>query len=89
MPSPGSSPGMTTKFMADRQNSYKQNVTGVFFVDDQCIDCSLCSELAPKHFKRTTEDGGHDYVYNQPVTKEEIANCNEAKDSCPVDAIGN
>ena len=28
--------------MADLANKYAENVTGKYFVDDQCIDCDLC-----------------------------------------------
>ncbi len=29
--------------MADAANKYSQNVSGAYYVDDQCIDCDLCS----------------------------------------------
>jgi ferredoxin len=28
--------------MADIANKYAENVSGEFYVDDQCIDCDLC-----------------------------------------------
>ena len=56
--------------MADLANKYAENVTGKYFVDDQCIDCDLCRETAPANFKRN-DDGGHSYVYKQPETPEE------------------
>ena len=33
--------------MADIANKYAENVSGKFYVDDQCIDCDLCRETAP------------------------------------------
>ena len=56
--------------MADLANKYAENVTGTFYVDDQCIDCDLCRETAPANFTRN-DDGGHSYVYKQPLTDEE------------------
>ena len=73
--------------MADLANKYSDNVTGAFFVDDQCIDCDLCRELAPQFFKRQ-DDGGYSYVYRQPITPEEIILAEDARLSCPTDSIG-
>ena len=73
--------------MADIANIYEQNVKGKYFVDNQCIDCDLCRETAPDNFTRYDEDG-YSYVKKQPESPEEEANCKEAKEGCPVDAIG-
>jgi len=73
--------------MADVANKYAQNVTGKFYVDDQCIDCDLCRETAPNNFTRD-DDGGHSYVIKQAETPEEEAQCLEALEGCPVEAIG-
>jgi ferredoxin len=48
----------------------------------------LCRETAPANFKRN-DDGGHSFVYKQPESPEEETLCNEAKEGCPVEAIGN
>lgn len=74
-------------FMADLANKYEINVGGKYYVDNQCIDCDLCRETAPDNFKRN-EDGGYSYVYKQPESSEEEARCKEAKEGCPVEAIG-
>ena len=73
--------------MADLANKYSDNVTGTFYVDDQCIDCDLCRETAPANFTRN-DDGGHSYVYKQPENDAETALCKEAMEGCPVEAIG-
>lgn len=73
--------------MADAANKYPENVSGKFYVDNQCIDCDLCRETAPNNFKRN-EDGGYSYVFKQPETPEEEGQCKEAKEGCPVEAIG-
>ena len=74
--------------MADIANKYAENVSGKFYVDDQCIDCDLCRETAPVNFTRS-DDGGYSYVFKQPTTPEEEALCKEAMEGCPVEAIGN
>jgi ferredoxin len=72
--------------MADLANKYPQNVTGRYFVDDQCIDCDLCRETAPANFTRN-DDGGHSYVYKQPESAEAEALCKAVMEGCPVVAI--
>src|SRR6266853_5855529 len=75
------------KIMADVANRYPENTGGKYYVDNQCIDCDLCRETAPDNFKRN-DDGGYSFVYKQPETAEEEARCKEAKEGCPVEAIG-
>jgi ferredoxin len=75
------------KNMADPANKYPENVSGPYYVDDQCIDCDLCRETAPANYKRN-DDGGHSFVYKQPESPEEEALCKEAMEGCPVEAIG-
>jgi ferredoxin len=73
--------------MADREDKNRENVTGKFYVDSQCIDCDLCRETAPNNFTRS-DDEGYSYVYKQPENDEEKAQCREAMEGCPVEAIG-
>lgn len=73
--------------MAEVENKYEDNVGGKFYVDDQCIDCDLCRETAPDHFKRN-DDGGYSFLYNQPTNDDEANLCKEAMEGCPVEAIG-
>ena len=56
--------------MAELEEKYEDNVAGKYFVDEQCIDCDLCREVAPQNFKRN-EDGGYSYVYKQPENEED------------------
>ncbi len=74
--------------MANPADKWETNVSGKWYTDKQCILCSLCCELAPNNFKES-ESGDHDFVYNQPTTPEEEAQCTEAMTQCPVEAIGN
>ena len=73
--------------MADVANKYPDNAPGKYYVDNQCIDCDLCRETAPDNFMRN-EYGGYSYVSKQPATPEEEERCKEAKEACPVEAIG-
>jgi ferredoxin len=73
--------------MADLADKVPENKAGKFFVDHQCIDCDLCRDVAPKNFTRDDENG-YSYVYKQPETSEEEAECEEALTMCPVEAIG-
>jgi len=73
--------------MAEIENKYENNVTGKFYVDDQCIDCDLCRSTAPDNFM-TEDDLGYSYVYKQPQNNEEMELCVEAMENCPVEAIG-
>jgi ferredoxin len=73
--------------MADKADKWPENVKGKFYVDEQCIDCDLCRETAPDFFTRN-EDGGYSFVYKQPVSEDDIEQCMEALEGCPVEAIG-
>lgn len=73
--------------MADKKNKLSENVPGRFYVDDQCIDCDACRETAPRFFRRN-DDKGYSYVHAQPKTEQEVAECLEALEGCPVEAIG-
>ncbi|MDR1591170.1 MAG: ferredoxin [Puniceicoccales bacterium] len=72
--------------MASPEDRVEENVPGKFYVDDQCIDCDMCRNLAPDFFGTTPE--GNSFVKKQPITPEEIALCREAMEGCPVEAIG-
>ena len=73
--------------MANIEYKYEINAKGRYFVDEECIDCDLCIEVAPTCFGRD-EEGGHSYVFKQPENNEEEEFCKEAMDGCPVEAIG-
>lgn len=82
--------------MADPTNKWEDNVvenvtiegkTLSFYVDKECILCSVCSDAAPNNF-RMSDDEDHDIVYKQPSDEEELEQCYEAAENCPVEAIG-
>jgi ferredoxin len=64
----------------------QRNVPGPFWVNQECICCSVCSELASAHF-RLADDETQNIVYQQPETEEEYQTCKEAQENCPVEAI--
>ena len=64
----------------------KANIPGKYQVDERCIGCTICSEIAPRNFRSDLEQG-YDYVYKQPDNELEESLCAEAMDICPVDAI--
>jgi ferredoxin len=74
--------------MADVAHKYPDNVSGKYYVDNQCIDCDLCRVTAPNNFTRN-EEGGYSYVSRQPASPAEETQCREAMESCPATAIGN
>lgn len=74
--------------LADPKESVEENVPGAYYVDAACIDCDVCRDTAPDNFTRSDENG-YSYVFKQPETEEERAQCDEAMAACPVEAIGN
>ncbi len=73
--------------MADVQDKVPGNVAGKFYTDTNCIDCDLCRQTAPENFDRN-DDEGFSYVKKQPETEEELQQCRDALEDCPVEAIG-
>lgn len=73
--------------MADKTKKWDENAPGLFFVDDQCIDCDACRAEAPEFFRRDDKKG-FSYVYKQPVSQDEIVKAQQALEACPVEAIG-
>jgi len=82
--------------MANKRDKWSDNVGGFriisgkkvsFYVDQDCIICSVCSDCAPRNF-RMSDDEDHDICYKQPDNEEELEQCYEALDNCPVEAIG-
>lgn len=73
--------------MADKEAKWSQNVEGKFYVDDQCIACDACCVEAPSFFDMNDDDG-HAFVKKQPVSQEDLEECENALAACPVAAIG-
>ena len=45
--------------MADVGSKFEDNTTGTFYVDEECIDCDLCREIAPQFFTEMMTGGIH------------------------------
>jgi ferredoxin len=62
------------------------NAPGRYYVDcDTCIAHEYCVHTAPNNFRM---DENHTaYVFKQPGTSEEEAQCQQALEECPVVAI--
>jgi ferredoxin len=73
--------------VANPADKLSENVGGKYYVDAQCIDCDVCRVTAPGNFQRS-DSKGYSYVFRQPADAEEDAQCQEAMDCCPVEAIG-
>ena len=82
--------------MADNTEQWEDNIGGFaivagkkvsFYVDRECILCSVCSDAAPNNFRMSDEED-HDICYKQPENEEELEQCYEALENCPVEAIG-
>lgn len=74
--------------MANKRDRFPDNKLGKYYVDGNCIACDACTGIATEFFKMNDFDS-HAYVSKQPVNKTDLDICEEAKDACPVDAIGN
>ncbi len=73
--------------MAEIADKLPDNILGKFYVDSNCIDCDVCRDTSPRNFTRN-DDNGYSFVFKQPETPEELELCVEARDACPVEAIG-
>lgn len=73
--------------MADIDARLDFNVAGKYYVDDQCINCGVCNEIAPELFK-IEDDEGYAFVAKQPAGDDDAELMKEAIESCPVEAIG-
>ncbi|MBE7156853.1 MAG: ferredoxin [Rhodospirillales bacterium] len=74
--------------MANLIRRFNDNTAGAWYVDDQCIGCGLCGNDVPTVFSPSV-DYDHHRVYHQPATAEEVREAEDARERCPVDAIGN
>ena len=41
--------------MANTKRAYSDNVSGDFFVDETCIDCDMCRQIAPSVFQEASD----------------------------------
>jgi len=71
--------------MADRRRGVAENVPGDFFVDETCIDCDTCRQLAPEVF---ADAGSYAFVHAQPDNPAATRKALRALLACPTGSIG-
>jgi glyoxylase-like metal-dependent hydrolase (beta-lactamase superfamily II) len=73
--------------MARLDARLSQNVEGEFFVDETCIDCDTCRQLAPSVYARSKQIE-QSYVFQQPGSEAERLRALMALVACPTASIG-
>src|ERR1051326_1007808 len=71
--------------MASPSRRLAENVAGDFYVDDSCIDCDACRQIAPTVFR---DHGEQSSVFHQPETEEEVRLALMSIVACPTSSIG-
>jgi glyoxylase-like metal-dependent hydrolase (beta-lactamase superfamily II)/ferredoxin len=71
--------------MANPSRRLPENVPGDFYVDDSCIDCDACRQIAPAIFR---DHGDQSSVFRQPVGEREVLGALKALVACPTSSIG-
>jgi glyoxylase-like metal-dependent hydrolase (beta-lactamase superfamily II)/ferredoxin len=71
--------------MAQLELRLPQNVDGDFYVDDTCIDCDACRQIAPATFR---DHGDQSSVWQQPASAAERHRALMALVACPTASIG-
>jgi glyoxylase-like metal-dependent hydrolase (beta-lactamase superfamily II)/ferredoxin len=71
--------------MANAARRLPENVPGDFYVDDSCIDCDACRQIAPAVFR---DHGDQSSVYRQPTAEDEVRRSLMAIAACPTSSIG-
>jgi glyoxylase-like metal-dependent hydrolase (beta-lactamase superfamily II)/ferredoxin len=71
--------------VANLSKRLPENVPGDFYVDESCIDCDACRQIAPSVFR---DHGEQSSVYRQPRTEGEVLGALKAIVACPTSSIG-
>src|SRR5215469_18275493 len=71
--------------MADISLRLPQNAAGDFFVDESCIDCDACRQIAPSTFRDYHDKS---IVYRQPENDDATLRALMALVACPTASIG-
>jgi glyoxylase-like metal-dependent hydrolase (beta-lactamase superfamily II)/ferredoxin len=71
--------------MANPAKRLPENVAGDFYVDDSCIDCDACRQIAPTVFR---DHGDQSSVFRQPETDVEVRRALMSIVACPTSSIG-
>jgi glyoxylase-like metal-dependent hydrolase (beta-lactamase superfamily II) len=71
--------------VANPSRRLPENAPGDFYVDDTCIDCDACRQIAPSVFR---DHGDQSSVFRQPAAAAEARRALMALVSCPTSSIG-
>jgi glyoxylase-like metal-dependent hydrolase (beta-lactamase superfamily II)/ferredoxin len=71
--------------VANQAKRLPENVPGDFYVDESCIDCDACRQIAPTVFR---DHGDQSSVFRQPATAAEARRALMALVACPTSSIG-
>lgn len=71
--------------MANPSRRLAENAPGDFYVDDSCIDCDACRQIAPEVFR---DHGEQSSVFRQPAGDAEVLDALKALVACPTSSIG-
>ncbi len=71
--------------MAQVTRRLAANIPGDFYVDESCIDCDACRQIAPAVFR---EHADHSIVYQQPNDPGQLHRALMALVACPTASIG-
>ena len=74
--------------MADRNNKTSGSVDGKYYVDRNCIACGACI-VDGAEFIAMNHDDAYAFFFFLSEAAEDIAKCEEARLTCPVESIGN
>lgn len=74
--------------MADFTHKVPGSIEGKYYIDRNCIACGACL-VDGAEFIAMNHDDAFAYFYRQPESADDIAKCEEARLTCPVESIGN
>jgi ferredoxin len=73
--------------MANSALKVPDNIPGRFYVDETCVDCDACRQVAPDNIALNSE-AGYSYFFKQPENEAELDLCLDAVDVCPTESVG-
>jgi glyoxylase-like metal-dependent hydrolase (beta-lactamase superfamily II)/ferredoxin len=71
--------------VANPSKRLPENAPGDFYVDESCIDCDACRQIAPAVFR---DHGDQSSVFRQPATPADARRALMALVACPTSSIG-
>jgi len=72
--------------VAHAERRLSENAAGEWFVDDSCIDCGACRQIAPATFSASAQ--GYSFVARQPQGEAALERAAMGLVACPTSSIG-